>query len=53
MKKYTVLALNKYNCYDPKTGVFTTWASNQFEAMDKAQCFFEKNNVEFHHFAIK
>lgn len=53
MKKYTVLALTKYNTYDPKKHVFEVWANNQFEAMDKAQKYFEKNNIAFHHFAIK
>lgn len=53
MKRYTILALNKYNCYDPKTDICEVWANNQYEALDKAQIYFEKNNISFNHFSIK
>ena len=46
MKKFTIYPLNKYSCYNPED-VFTIWANNVYEALDKAEAYFEKNNIQY------
>ena len=47
MERYVVLALDKYSCYDPDKGRFEVWAEDVYDALDKAQEYFESQGISF------
>lgn len=47
MERYVVLALDKYSCYDPDKGRYVMWAEDVYDALDKAQEYFENQSVSY------